>query len=88
MLKFISIILLSCVFVGCQQKAKIITKCYIETESKIVKDTIYCANPDTTWLNDSVFIITILSRDTVTKHINTIYTKSSEINYYIRLIND
>ena len=86
MFKLLAMILLASIIIGCEHEVKVVKKCYIQYESDTiaVNDTVYVANPDTAWLNDSVFIITVLSRDTVTRHVNvdTSYERSSEPTIY------
>lgn len=80
MFKLLAMVLLAIAVIGCEREVKVIKKCYIQFESDTISvpDTVYVANPDTTWLNDSVLIITVLSRDTVTRHVDTSYSRTLE----------
>lgn len=92
MFKMLAMVFLAVAIVGCEREVKVVKKCYIqiETDTIAVPDTVYVANPDTTWLNDSVFVITVLSRDTVTRHVDvdTSYSRSSEPRASIRFYSD
>jgi hypothetical protein len=87
MIKLLSVILLEVAVFGCTEKAQVINRCYIQTEVQKVPDTIFVANPDTTWLSDSVFIVSVLSRDTVTRHVSvdTTFERSREPEHILKI---